>query len=169
MKVLHLSTLTEDEETQLLARRAAVEGWVREFNVVLGASRTPPAVRISAGATYYAPLSNKLVMSMQHLAYLNDADLRLIVAHEMGHFVRRWRSLVAWWAESRLKEEFHADRIALRLTGANVGAWERAMRSVAPLDGLNLDATDFSIRWWRVREIAPMPTRPKPKAKKYLL
>jgi len=75
--------LSEQQEAALLERRLRVEGWVGEFASKLD-RRRPPAVRISPATTYYAPISNKLVVSANHLLGLDDGQLRVVVGHEMG-------------------------------------------------------------------------------------
>jgi Zn-dependent protease with chaperone function len=138
--------LTAAEETMLLEQRSKVETWVVEFASRLG-KRRPPAVRISPRITYYAPIGNKLVVAAEYLAKMSNEQLRVAVAHEMGHYQRRWLSLLAWRLEAKLHEELQADRVAIELTNATPEQWAEAVQLAAQLEGNDTrDDFVFAIR-----------------------
>ncbi|HEY0820812.1 MAG TPA: hypothetical protein VGD46_18635 [Rhizobacter sp.] len=60
--------------------------------------------------------------------------LRIAVAHECGHFQRRWISLFARSELARLHEEVQADRVALQLTGATLDELDAAVRAIAQFE-----------------------------------
>lgn len=143
-----VESMTDAQVENLVSRVRLVESWVAEFSRAVGMRRRP-RVRIAHSCAHYAPLSNKLGIPAYHLVNMPDNQLRLVVAHEYGHFLRRWPSLFAWTFFARMKEEARADRAALRLTDADIDAWEVAVRSVAQIehaDDLESAEAELSLR-----------------------
>jgi hypothetical protein len=130
-----LVPLAPEVERQLLQRIHLVQVWVAAFAASLG-KRRPPRIKtqLSPGHVYYAPVENILKVPSRHLLTLSDLHLRMAVAHEMGHFSRRWPSLFAWTLTRRLDEEVHADRRAIELTGASVDEWASSILAVAAIE-----------------------------------
>lgn len=125
---------TPEIEEQLLERIYAVQEWIATFAIALG-GRNPPRIKTwITGHMSYAPLRNILRVPCKHLLTLSDQHLRLAVAHEMGHFSKRWPSLFSWTLFRRIEEELHADRCAVELTGASVGEWEDSIQAVATIE-----------------------------------
>jgi len=122
-------------ERQLLARIQLVQRWVSEFGAALGRRRLPRVkTRLTRAFVEYAPIENRLLVPAEQLLQLSDSHLRLAIAHEMGHFARRWPSLFAWTLLRRLNEEVHADRYALLLTGASLAEWSGSVVAVAAIE-----------------------------------
>lgn len=84
---------------------------------------------------YYKPLWHCVNISRAMCARLSDADLRLILAHEIGHATRRYSTWGAFRESSRITEEIRADEIALHLTGSNKDDWLRAMSAALHAEG----------------------------------
>lgn len=125
---------TPEVERQLLDRIFTVQEWMSVFARALGKRMVPQLKTWISGHIYYAPISNVIKVPCTHLLTLDDQDLRLAIAHEMGHFSRRWPSLFAWTLENRLDEEKYADRCSITLTGATVDEWAHSIVSVAKIE-----------------------------------
>jgi Zn-dependent protease with chaperone function len=84
-----------------------------------------PSFGVANAGAYYIPLSHRIQVSRAYLARLSDAELRLILAHEVGHATRRWKA----FARRSTDEEVAADRVALRITGSTPDQWRYAVES----------------------------------------
>lgn len=109
--------------------------WVRQTvdDLALAASvnRLGRTEFASSGARY-EPVLHRIFVSRALCARLDDAALRLILAHEVGHAKRRWQCWVASHYEARrLQEEVLADATALDVTGATSQDWSNALASSA--------------------------------------
>ena len=143
-----VDSLNEEQCDRLLARLRQVQAWIQEFSAVAPAIK-PPSVRISlTGFVSYGPIEDDLAIPPPHLLALNDEDLRMAIAHEIGHARRRWVSMRALSFKAKMAEEVAADRQALALTGRTPDDWERSMHAVAQLEGNVLDEQDleFTVR-----------------------
>ena len=125
-----INGLPQSERDRIVEKIHHVQSWVDEFADALG-KKSPPAVRITEKNLYYAPLSNHLCVPTRLLMELDDPLLRIVVAHECGHYNRRWVSLLAWTPMARLLEEMRADKLAIRLTGATKSELARSIRAAA--------------------------------------
>ena len=54
----------------------------------------PPSFGIANCGAHYRPLGHRVCVSQAFLARLSDAELPLILAHEIGHAARRWRTFL---------------------------------------------------------------------------
>lgn len=95
-----INDLPQSERDRIVEKIHLVQSWVDEFADALG-KKKPPAVRITEKNLYYAPLSNHLCVPTRLLMELDDPLLRIVVAHECGHYNRRWVSLLAWTPMAR--------------------------------------------------------------------
>lgn len=134
----YIDQLPAAAQDQLLGRLRTVEGWVMEYSRALG-KRTPPRVKIAMKFTAYRPVSNVIVIPARLLMEADQKLLRIVVAHECGHFKRRWPSLFSWTTVARLKEEIRADRIAMTLTGASLDEWVKSLQEVADVEACSMD------------------------------
>lgn len=115
---------------QLLEQINLVQSWINEFARALGKKRAPKA-RITDHALFYAPWSNVIAIPAKMLLEADGRQLRIAVAHECGHFSRRWKSLFSRTDFARLCEEVHADRVAMALTGATLDDLDAVVRQLA--------------------------------------
>jgi len=139
--------LTPEVEGRLLAKIRLVQEWVSGFASTLGKRRVPRVrTRLGNSDIHYAPIENILLVPALHLLAVPEPHLRIAVAHEMGHFSRRWPSLFAWTFGRRMDEELHADRAALTLTGVGVDAWCACMRSIAEVEGHEWNELDIAFQ-----------------------
>ncbi|RRS01147.1 hypothetical protein EIP75_21450 [Aquabacterium soli] len=130
----HPSPFSPDVERQLLDRLLTVKSWISEFAKVMG-KRNPPELKTwISGHMYYAPIRNVIKIPSTHLLTLPDNQLRVAVAHEMGHFSRRWPSFFSWTLVRRLNEEKIADRCSIMLTGATIEDWASSLIAVALIE-----------------------------------
>lgn len=95
---------------------------------------------------YYKPLWHRVNISPALCARLSDADLRLILAHEMGHAARRYSMWSTFRESSRIAEELRADEMALRLTGASEDDWMHAMLAALCAEGHSGRSHEISAR-----------------------
>lgn len=128
-----VESMTEAEVENLMSRLKLVQSWVDEFGRAVSVHKTP-RVRIAHSCVHYGPISHTVGVPAHHLVTLDLVNLRLVVAHEFGHSLRRWPSLFSWTTFARMKEEVRADRAAIRLTGASIDAWETAVRAVMQIE-----------------------------------
>ncbi|MCX7201363.1 MAG: hypothetical protein NTV17_03470 [Burkholderiales bacterium] len=125
----HRRIAVTNEELTIATERL---GWVNETIAGLASSaqiRPLRATKFANSGIYYKPLWHRVNISRALCARLSDADLRLILAHEVGHATRRCATWTIFRESSRIAEEIRADEIALRLTGATSDDWHRAMLS----------------------------------------
>lgn len=104
------------------------EPWARAQLVQLATAaglRSVPSFGVANAGAYYIPLRHRIQVSHAYLARLSDAELRLILAHEVGHATRRWKA----FARRSPDEEVAADRVALRITGSTPDQWRYAVES----------------------------------------
>lgn len=90
--------------------------------------------RLANFGAHYRPIDHRVCVSRAMCARLDDADLRLILAHEVGHATRRWRTWVAFSEASNLREELHADSFALMIIGVGAEAWLRAVKNAQAIE-----------------------------------
>lgn len=114
-----------------------VQAYLNDCFKRLGRGNPPLAV---IGGTYlsYSPLPHVVRVPRCFIEEMGDRELQVALAHEVGHGSRRWRSLFTLFSRSdlrRLREEFLADLLAFRLTGATVVEFESSMRAAAALEG----------------------------------
>ena len=148
-----VDSLSEEQREHLLQRLRDVEAWIEDF-AGLAPAVIPPRPRIAlTGFVSYAPGNHDVALPPSHLLKLGDADLRMTVAHEVGHARRRWLSMRALRWRAKFMEEIYADRFALIATGGTPDDWERAMHAVAALEGndLNEEDLEFTVRGRQLR------------------
>lgn len=146
-----VESMTEAEVENLMTRLKLVQSWIDDFGRAVG-MRKAPMVRIANSFVHYSPLTHIVGVPAHHLVNLDAKNLRLIVAHEFGHSLRRWPSLFAWTAFARMKEEVRADRVAIRLTGTSIDAWEASVMSVIQIEHAHTsDSTDDALRELSIR------------------
>ena len=71
------------------------EPWARAQLAQLATAaglRSVPSFGVANAGAYYIPLRHRIQVSRAYLARLSDAELRLILAHEVGHTTRRWKA-----------------------------------------------------------------------------
>lgn len=88
--------------------------------------KSAPSFGIANTGAHYSPIPNRICISRAYLCRLSKDDLRLILAHEIGHASRRWATFLH---AGTLGEEISADRIALMLTGCTAKQWAIAMQA----------------------------------------
>lgn len=125
-----VNDLPQAQRDRLLVQIKMVQSWVNDFAQALGKRRAPKA-RITDHVLYYAPWSNVVAVPAKMLLEADARLLRIAVAHECGHFNRRWISLFSRSAFSRLREEIQADRVAMALTGATLDDLDTVVRELA--------------------------------------
>lgn len=141
--------LTDPDPRRLRARLSNQEmqmahdriPWARttlySLAVASGCRRVPSFGLANFGA-HYSPVWHRIRVSLAFLARLSEADLRVILAHELGHSRRR---LQTFFRPGAIEEEVHADAFALRLIGATPEQWEHAVRmSVAAEPNMTANA-----------------------------
>lgn len=159
-----IDRLTSDETSRLLERRRVAELWLADMCAARSVRRRPRLLIALTGFASYAPFGHTISIPPSHLTSLPDEDLRLVVAHELGHAQRRWISTWSFSVIAKMKEEILADRFALDVTGSDPAAWVRVMRAVAALEenGLGDDDAEFEIRrravvaWYQRRAARPL-------------
>lgn len=135
------------------AEIAVAEGrlpWVRQTvdDLALAASvnRLGRTEFASSGARY-EPVLHRIFVSRALCARLDDAALRLILAHEVGHAKRRWQCWIASHYEARrLQEEVLADANALDITGATPQDWRNALAASACAEDAAGDPNELAQR-----------------------
>lgn len=125
-----INELSQSQRDRLVEKIAMVQSWVNDFTQMLGKRRAPKA-RITDRCMYYAPWSNVIAIPATTLLEADDRLLRIAVAHECGHFSRRWISLLSRSEFARLCEEVHADRVAMALTGATLDDLDAVVRQIS--------------------------------------
>lgn len=85
-----------------------------------------PSFGVANSGAHYSPLRHRICVSRAYLSRLSNEDLRLILAHEVGHAARRWRTLLCAGA---VGEEIMADRIAVQITGYTPSQWANAVQA----------------------------------------
>ncbi|WP_156173982.1 hypothetical protein [Cupriavidus basilensis] len=128
-----VSGLSADQKNRLLQKLKLAQSWIDSFTVALG-KRKPPKARIAEHYIAYAPFSNTISVPARMLMEADERLLRIAVAHECGHFRRRWSSLLSRSDIARAGEEFLADRIAMRLTGASLDELVAALLEIATFE-----------------------------------
>lgn len=126
--------LSEAEKERLIARVRCVQEWIRGYAAVLG-KWWPPKARIAETTTFYSPLGNQIAVTARALLEVDERSLRIVVAHEMGHFTRRWRLPFVRSEFALLTEERIADRVAMELTGATFDEIADAAKALAAVEG----------------------------------
>lgn len=130
-----VAQMTQAQQELLLAKRLKVQAWVDHFASAMG-RRRPPQVRIAPAYSYYDPIRNAVCIPAQTMWLLDDRLLWILVAHECGHFYRRWRLFLSnFSAVAREGEELIADRIAMKLTGATMDDLVACYKAAASLEG----------------------------------
>lgn len=125
-----VNELPQEQQNRLLEKIKAVQLWITDFAQTLGKRRAPRA-RITDSVLYYAPWSNVIAVPVTMLLEADDRLLRIAIAHECGHFNRRWLSLFSRTDFARLCEEIQADRVAMVLTGASLDDLDAVIRHLA--------------------------------------
>jgi hypothetical protein len=138
---LSIQALSAQDKIVLDQRLCLIQSWVNEFAAALG-KRRPPTLRLAGSYIHYIPFSNELVVPVRAALELEANPLRLAIAHECGHFGRRWKCLGARSEIARLWEEVAADQIAATLTGADDADLEATIRSIVMLEG-DFDGDDL--------------------------
>lgn len=129
-----INDLSQDQRDKLIEKIKIAQSWINEFALALGKRRAPEA-RIGNGCMYYAPWSNVIAIPAKTLLGADDRLLRIAVAHECGHFSRRWISLFSRTKFARQCEEVHADRVAMTLTGATLDDLDAVIRQLVGYEG----------------------------------
>lgn len=140
--------LAEQDRAAILDRANEVRAWVGEFAKSLRVKA--PRLQVGAYAAYY-PLSHSMSLSIQQFLKTPDDQLRIVVAHEMGHASRRWRCVFARSMIARLEEEVAADRIAADLTGCTVAEWDAAMQGAESTEPSDPSAAQVGRLVWQGR------------------
>ena len=105
-----------------------LKDWVFEFAKSLGKSK-PPQVCIGP-VLCYLPLENAIVVPSAMLC-VDVRLLRLAIAHECGHYNRRWISMFAKSDMAKLAEEALADKVSLALTGESPDILRQSIKATA--------------------------------------
>ena len=126
---------------ELLAAERRVQ-WAESMLAALAGAasmhRAPSLGMANVGA-HYIPLRHRVCVSHAFLARLSDAELQLILAHEVGHAARRWKT---FFRAGGISEEVLADRLALRIASATPEQWlHTVLASIAaePSLAMNLE------------------------------
>ncbi|MEZ1894510.1 M48 family metalloprotease [Pseudomonas aeruginosa] len=142
----HLRAAVSDEEaTTATDRLRWVDQTIADLASVAQIKPLRTAKFANAGI-YYKPLWHRVNISRALLARLSDADLRLILAHEIGHATRRFATWGSLRESSRIAEEIRADAMALRLTGDSKDDWLRAMRAALRAENINGSPREIAAR-----------------------
>lgn len=140
------SPLTAAEIAAAERRLPWVRQTVDELALAASVSRLRRTEFASSGARYESVL-HRIFVSRALCARLDDAALRLILAHEVGHAKRRWQSWIASHYEAwRLQEEVLADATALDITGATSQDWSNALASSARAEDATGDPNELARR-----------------------
>jgi beta-lactamase regulating signal transducer with metallopeptidase domain/polyhydroxyalkanoate synthesis regulator phasin len=142
---LLVSTASVDRElTRGLAASVACKlGIQKQPDVVVTSANIVPFVWWRAGHSV-------VVISRHVIEKLDQADLRLIITHEMAHIKRHdhwfrwlecmalivfWWNPVMWWArrQLRLSEEMACDQLVLRTVNAGANQYASSLLNVAAL------------------------------------
>lgn len=127
--------LDDSEELAAVARLPWVQSTLNELALQAGV-RELRSVRFANCGASYRPVEHRIRVSRALCARLSDQDLRLILAHEVGHAVRRWATLSGAFSESaRIEEELLADATALQLIAASPRDWDLAIEAVQRAEG----------------------------------
>lgn len=116
-------------KTEQMTARSRIE-WVKSTLLELSEAaklKEAPRFKIANYGAHYQPVFHRVGLSLALLSRLDEQDLRLILAHEIGHAVYRWDHYVR---VRSLADEHSADCIALKLTGEAPAAWARAAIAV---------------------------------------
>ena len=126
---------------ELLAAERRVQ-WAESMLAALAGAasmhRAPSLGMANVGA-HYIPLRHRVCVSHAFLARLSDAELQLILAHEVGHAARRCKT---FFRAGGISEEVLADRLALRIASATPEQWlHTVLASIAaePSLAMNLE------------------------------
>jgi hypothetical protein len=142
----HGSTLTADELAAAEKRLPWVRQTVVDLALAAGVNRLGRTEFASASARY-EPVLHRIFVSRALCARLDDAALRLILAHEVGHAKRRRQCWVASHYEARrLQEEVPADETALDITGATPQDWSNALAASACAEDAAGDPNELAQR-----------------------
>lgn len=114
------------EEQYANVRLAWIAAELRDLTNMTGISSLRPPQFANFGA-HYVPMLHRVRVSRAMCARLDDADLRLILAHEVGHAARRWRNILVFTGSAALREELLSDRFAIAATGAGPNEWFKAV------------------------------------------
>lgn len=137
-----ISGLSKAERDALIAKVGLVQSWIDDFARVLGKWQAPKA-RITETEVCYARWPNFIGVPAQALLYADERLLRIAVAHEFGHFTRRWVSWLSRSEFAKIDEEIKADRAAMALTGASYAELEASIVEICKfqgdMEGLTLD------------------------------
>lgn len=140
------SPLTPAEIAAAERRLPWVRQTVDDLALAAGVSRLGRTEFASSGARYESVL-HCIFVSRALCARLDDAALRLILAHEVGHSKRRWQCWIASHHEAwRLQEEVLADATALYITGATPQDWSNALAASARAEDAVGDPNELARR-----------------------
>ncbi|HFS0487159.1 TPA: M48 family metalloprotease [Pseudomonas aeruginosa] len=141
----HRVAVSEEELTTATNRLRWVDQTIAEL-AAQAQIKPLRAAKLANAGVYYKPLWHRINISRALLARLSDADLKLILAHEIGHATRRCATWASFRESSRIAEEIRADAIALRLTGANKNEWLRAMLAALRAEDVNGSPREIAAR-----------------------
>lgn len=130
-----LNALSADQRAALVAKLDLVQRWIDELAIAYAGRRRKPAAKISLTFCFYSPWKNAIAIPGPTLIGLDDRLLRLIVAHEFGHFLHRWRLPFVRTEFGRLREELFADQFAIQATRASLDDLDAAVLGVAQFEG----------------------------------
>lgn len=102
-----------------------------------------PSFGIANSGAHYLPSRHRICLSRAFLSRLSETDLRLILAHEVGHASRRWQTFLRHGA---IKEEIIADRTALQITGSTPDQWVQAFQASVLAEPSMATTTQLAIR-----------------------
>jgi Zn-dependent protease with chaperone function len=140
------SPLTAAEIATAERRLPWVRQTVDELALAASVSRLGRTEFATSGARYESVL-HRIFFSRALCARLDDAALRLILAHEVGHAKRRWQCWIASHHEAwRLHEEVLADATALGITGATPQDWSNALAASARAEDAACDPNELAQR-----------------------
>lgn len=104
------------------------------------------ATKFANAGIYYKFLRHRVMISRAMCARLSDSELRLILAHEVGHATRRYAGFDVFRESTRIAEELRADEMALGLTGASADDWLHAMQAAMRAEGHDGNPRELSAR-----------------------
>ncbi len=142
----HRRVAVSEEEVATATKRLK---WVDQTIAELAVRAQIKPLRVTRFANagvYYKPLWHRVNISQALCARLSNADLRLILAHEIGHATRRYATLIAFRESSRIAEEIRADDMALCLIGASKDDWHHAMFASLRAEDLNGSPREIAAR-----------------------
>ncbi|CAG9184097.1 M48 family metalloprotease [Cupriavidus pampae] len=151
-----VDTLSKAEQQAVIDKYRIVQSWIHDFAAQLG-RRRGPTLKISHYRSYYHRWRNVIAVPARTLMLADERLLRILLAHECGHFARRWISMLALTERAYQREEMLADQAAMRLTVATQAELDAAVREIARLEE-EMDSDELEA-YIAIRRRLQQPTR----------